>query len=96
MANRKSSAQSGNFPLDNLTYDMITIIYEKSKGLEAYDRYLKDAQGNPEIRELFEQFREQDEECVQQLQQQLASMLSEGATGGGETSRRASAGNRRS
>jgi len=95
MANRKSSAQGGNFPLDNLTYDMITIIYEKSKGLEAYDRYLKDAQGNPEIRELFEQFREQDEECVQQLQQQLASMLSEGATGG-ETSRKASAGNRRS
>lgn len=95
MANRKSSTQGGNFPLDNLTYDLITIIYEKSKGLEAYDRYLKDAQGNPEIRELFEQFREQDEECVQQLQQQLANMLSEGVTGG-ETSRKASAGTRRS
>ena len=96
MANRKSSTQGGNFPLDNLTYDLITIIYEKSKGLEAYDRYLKDAQGNPEIRELFEQFREQDAECVQQLQQQLANMLSEGVTGGGETSRKASAGTRRS
>ncbi len=40
----------GNFPLDNLTFDLITIIYEKSKGLEAYERYVRDAQGDQQVR----------------------------------------------
>jgi bacterioferritin (cytochrome b1) len=57
---------------------------------------MKDAQGNPEVRELLEQICEQDEEAIRQLQQQLARMLGEGAAGGGETSRRATASTRRS
>jgi bacterioferritin (cytochrome b1) len=62
---------SGNFPLDNLTYNLVTVLYEKSKGLEAYEKYLNDAQGDPQVRQLFEQMRQQDEQFVQQLQQQL-------------------------
>lgn len=77
MANQEATRQSGQgqssgrFPLDNLTYDLVTVLYEKSKGLEAYDTYLKDAQNDQQIRQLFEQMRQQDEQFVQQLSQHL-------------------------
>jgi hypothetical protein len=29
---------SGELPLDDLTYDLVTVLYEKSKGLYAYDK----------------------------------------------------------
>ncbi|HWQ32095.1 MAG TPA: hypothetical protein VNQ79_04365 [Blastocatellia bacterium] len=73
-------ASAGNksgkhFPLDNLTYDLITMIYEKSKALEACDKYLQDAQGNERIRQSFEKIRKQDEECITELQQHLSYLI---------------------
>jgi hypothetical protein len=67
----QSAQGRGSFPLDNLTYDLVTILYEKSKGLEAYDKYLNDANNDPQTRELFEQMRQQDEQFVQQLHERL-------------------------
>ncbi|GAB4199546.1 MAG: hypothetical protein OHK0022_19860 [Roseiflexaceae bacterium] len=72
MANQQG--QSGNFPLDNLTYDLIALIYEKSKGLEAYDKYARDAQGNQQVGQLLQQLRQQDEQAIQQLWQHLSQM----------------------
>lgn len=91
MSNQGGMGSGGNFPLDNLTYDLITILYEKSKGLEAYDKYQRDAQGNQEISNLLQQIRRQDEQHVQQLQQHLGQLLgSQGglsqAVGGGSSS----------
>jgi hypothetical protein len=71
-----SQGQSGNFPLDNLSYDLVTILYEKSKGLEAYDKYMQDAKGNQEVSQLLQQIRQQDEQHVQQLKQHLGQLLS--------------------
>ena len=65
----------GQFPLDNLTFDLITILHEKSKGLEAFDKYLQDAQGNQAVSQLLQQIRQQDSQFVQQLQQQLGQLL---------------------
>lgn len=71
------SNQSGQkFPLDNLTYDLVTMLYEKSKGLEAMDKYMRDAQGNQELSQLLQQIRQQDEQTIQQLQQHLSKLLS--------------------
>lgn len=67
---------SGNFQLDNLTYDLITVLHEKSKGLEAFDEYLRDAQGDNETRQCFEELRRQDQENIQRLQQLLSRRLS--------------------
>ena len=69
------SSQSGSSPLDNLTYDLVTILYEKAKGLEAYDRYLQDAQSNQQASQLLQQIRQQDQQHVQQLQQLLSQVL---------------------
>jgi TolA-binding protein len=74
MGAQGSSGQ--NFPLDNLTYDLVTILYEKSKGLEAMDKYMRDAQGHQEIGQLIQRIRQQDEQIVQQLQQHLSQLLS--------------------
>jgi hypothetical protein len=80
-----SQETRGQFPLDNLTYDLITIIHEKSKGLEAYDRYLKDAQGNQQVSQILQQIRQQDTQFIQQLQQQLQQVLSGSPTGAGSS-----------
>jgi len=75
MGNQMSGGSSGNFPLDNLTYDLVTLLYEKSKGLEAFDKYMRDAQNNQEIGNLLQQMRQQDAQFIQQLQQQLQQCL---------------------
>jgi hypothetical protein len=65
----------GKFALDNLTYDIITVLHEKSKGLEAFDRYMKDVQGEQELQQVFEQMRQSDQNFLQQLQQHLQRRL---------------------
>jgi hypothetical protein len=72
------SSRSGDFPLDNNTYNVITVISEKSKGLEAFDQYLEDADEN--LREIFQEIREQDTRYIEQLQEQLRRLIS-GAEG---------------
>ncbi len=72
----------GNFPLDDLTYDMITLLYEKSKGLQAYDKYLQDAQSSPPCMQLLQQLRQQDEDAVRQLQDHVKQLLN-GTMGNG-------------
>ena len=74
---KSSSHSSGEerFPIDNLTYDLITVIHEKSQGLEAFDRYLKDAGEDEDCRQLFEEIRQQDEEAVKELTDALRERL---------------------
>ena len=79
MANTNIKTEgSGRFPLDNLSYDIITLLYQKSKGLEAFDKYMKDAQGDPECAQLFQRLRQQDEEAVRELKQHLNKVLGRG------------------
>ena len=75
MANAGRMSSSKHFPLDNLTYDLITVIHEKSKALEAYDQYLQDAQSNERVRQSVEKIRKQDEECISELQQHLGFLI---------------------
>ncbi len=75
-------AQNSNrYGIDNLTYDIVTVLHEKSKGLEAFDQYLSDAQGENEVRQCFEELRRQDQENVQKLQRLLGSRISQGGRG---------------
>jgi hypothetical protein len=66
----------GNFPLDNLTFDLITILHEKSKGLEAYDKYLRDAGSDQQLRQVLERIRDEDTRQIQELQQHLQRFIS--------------------
>jgi hypothetical protein len=68
-------SSGGEGKIDNVTYDIITVLHKKSKGLEAYDKYLQDVEGRDEIRELLEEIREQDQEHVQRLEQCLREIF---------------------
>ena len=70
-------AREARYPLDNLTFDLIAIIYEKSKALEAYDTYLVDARGDQYVGELLERMRQQDEDCIIEIQQHLGRLITQ-------------------
>ena len=84
-SSKKPSSSSGNRGnsssgegLDDLTYNVITVLHEKSKGLEAYEQYLDDASDNEEVRQIFEELRDQDLEAVSRLEQCLQTLISGG------------------
>lgn len=80
--NRQSNQnqQSGQGKIDNALYDVVTVLHEKSKGLEAYDKYERDLQGNDQIRQIFSEIRRNDEQAVQRLQDCLRQLV--GSQGG--------------
>lgn len=76
----RGSQGRGSFPMNDLTYNVVTILHEKSKGLEAFDRYLEDARGD-EVEDLLEEIREQDERAIEELQDHLHRLLNAGRRG---------------
>src|SRR3954465_7028984 len=78
------SGGQGDFALHNLTHNIIPVRHEKSKGLEAFDKYLQDARGEEEIVEIFEQMRQDDQRHIQRLQEALRLQLGSGGEMGGE------------
>jgi hypothetical protein len=67
-------SQPDRFPVDDVTYDLYTLIHEKLKGLEAYDQYLGDADSQ-DLTDLLRALRYQDAQAVNQLQQYLVQRL---------------------
>jgi hypothetical protein len=65
----------GPFPLDNLTYDLITVLHEKSKGLEAFEKYLEHARDDYDLRLTLEDIREQDERAIAELRDHLYRII---------------------
>lgn len=74
-------ANQGKFALDNVTYDLITILHEKSKGLEAFNQYERDLQGNQEVLTLIQEMRQSDQQFIQRLEQHLSSRLQQNQGG---------------
>ena len=73
------SKPSTESPIDDLTFDVLTVLRNKAKALAAYDQYLRDANAehDDELHDLFTQMRKQDEEDVQVLKEVLARRLEE-------------------
>lgn len=71
----QQETRSTSTAIDNLTYDLITVIQEKSKGLAAYETYIKDAQGNGKALQLFKQIQQHDQQEVKDLLQCLREVM---------------------
>lgn len=71
----RGNTEPGNFPVDDTTYDLYTLITNKLQGLEAYDVYLEDAEGDDDLTNLLTQLRRQDSEAVAALQSMLVRRL---------------------
>lgn len=54
-----------------MQFDVITVIQEKCKALQAYDKYLLDAQPCEELTAVLEKIRSTDKEHVEELKQFL-------------------------
>ena len=66
-------------PLDDLAFDVVTVLHEKAQALEAYAKYLEDAEGDDELRELFEDMRRTDREHIIALKEALGRLLEDDA-----------------
>lgn len=62
---------TGYFPLSDMEFDVVTLVYEKSKALQAYDKYLLDCQPCEELRSLVESIRQDDKKHVEKLKEFL-------------------------
>jgi len=76
--NTESVAEPRTFPLDDLTFDLVCLMYEKSKGLEALDRYIEDARGKPDVMKLLLRIREQEGLWIQELQRHFIDRSMDG------------------
>lgn len=61
----------GYYPISDLQFDVVCLIYEKSKALQAYDQYLRDCRSHPELQEIFEKIKADDRKHVEILKQFL-------------------------
>ncbi len=72
-----ATSNEARYPIDNRTYDLISTLHTKLEGLAAYQKYLQDAQGDPEYRQLFEQLYEQDSQQAQAVLRHLRQRLTQ-------------------
>ncbi len=70
------NVSGGETILSNRTYDLLAILLSKLEGLEAYEIYMEDLEG--EDRQLVEQIRRDDERHVQMLREKIEQMVREG------------------
>jgi hypothetical protein len=64
-------------PIDNLLYDFVSVLHKKAEGLEACEKYLRDAEqknSQPCI-DLLNRIIDQDRQIVLELKDHLADML---------------------
>ncbi|HIA52773.1 MAG TPA: hypothetical protein EYN91_11910 [Candidatus Melainabacteria bacterium] len=67
----KPNKGEGFYPISDMQFDVITVIQEKCKALQAYDKYLLDAQPCEELTAVLEKIRSADKEHVEELKQFL-------------------------
>ena len=63
--------------IDDITYDVVTVLNEKSKGLAALREYKSDLSGHDDVRQIFDEIRRNDEQAVTKLQTCLKRLLNE-------------------
>ncbi|NEQ33111.1 MAG: hypothetical protein F6K04_19285 [Leptolyngbya sp. SIO4C5] len=65
----------------DLEYDWLTVLQSKAEALQAYDKFIEDAEAanSQPCVEMFKKLRETDKEQVQQIRQHLMSVMQNGS-----------------
>ena len=50
----------GYYPIPDMEFDIINVIAEKSKALQAYDKYIRDCAPNPALANVFAEIKAED------------------------------------
>jgi hypothetical protein len=66
-------------PADDIVFDLVSVQYHALKAAQAYDSYVRDAEGHSDVQSFFEQCAQQDAERAQKCHELLAQI-----TGGGD------------
>jgi rubrerythrin len=66
--------------ISNLEYDLLTVLQNKSEALQAYDKYIQDAQsiGSQPCVELFQKLQQADSQQAQEIRQHLQEVMQKG------------------
>ena len=84
-----SQGQStGNTGTQDVTYDLISIIFHALQGAETYQKYAQDAaRGNPEIQQFIQRTKQQAQQTADEAKRLLAQQLQQdqGSSGGGSS-----------
>jgi hypothetical protein len=64
-------------PIPDLMYDWLTVLQSKAEGLNAYEKYIKDAEGENATRcaEMFRKLHEQDARQVEEIRGHLKMVM---------------------
>lgn len=78
MATKKSNG--GEYAINNLEYDLITVLQNKSEALKAYEHYIKDAKDSDSqpCAELFQKLKQADTEQIQEIRNHLQEVMAHG------------------
>jgi len=71
----KEKETKTKFPLTDLQFDIVMLLSQKSKALEAYDKYLLDAEVCAEGKKMLEEMKQADFKQVEQLKKYLTECL---------------------
>ncbi len=69
---------SGSTGTDNVTFDLVSILYHSLEGAQKYDKYIQDAQqsGNNDLVQFFQQLKQQETQRAEQCKQFLGQYFS--------------------
>ncbi len=71
------STKPERFPLNDQTYDLISIMHHKSKALAAYEGYLADVQPDTHLTQLLVEIKHDEERHLSRLKAHLGRLLVE-------------------
>ena len=68
-------------PISDLTYDWLTVAQSKAEGINAYAKYIQDAEKEnaQECVALFQKLHEQDVQQIQEVKEHLKKMMAKSA-----------------
>lgn len=71
------AAMTASNPISDLMYDWLTVLQSKAEGVNAYEKYIQDAEeaGATECVEMFRRLHEQDVRLLQDVKEHVFGMV---------------------
>jgi len=68
---------TANNPISDLMYDWLTVLQSKAEGVNAYEKYIRDAEeaGSTEGAEMFRRIHEQDVRMLEEIKDHVFGMI---------------------
>ncbi len=70
-----SNPESPQFPLSNAAYNVIAVIHNKSKAIDAYSKYIDDVQSDTALRQAIITIRHDEQRHIETLKAHLVRLL---------------------